>query len=70
MHNVYFDYDIDMVHQIYIDNDMHKDYHSQQPKNDHMEQCLDYQLLSYQSLVVDEVMEYYDDSLNFEKKII
>jgi hypothetical protein len=42
MHNVYFDYDIDMVDQIYIDNDMHKDYHNQQPKNDHMEQCLDY----------------------------
>jgi len=29
MDKVYLDYDIDMVDQIYIDNEMHKVYHNQ-----------------------------------------
>lgn len=38
MDKVHFDYDIDMVDRIYIDNGMHMVYHNQSSKIDQMEQ--------------------------------
>ena len=63
MDKVYLDYYIGMVDRVYIDNGMHRVFHNQSWKIDQMEQYLDFQLLLYQWLVDDEVMDYYDDNL-------
>jgi len=68
MDKVHFDYDIDMVDYIYIDNEMCMVVHNQLLKIDQMEQYLFYQLFLYQLLVVDEVMVYYDDNLYLNVK--